>query len=88
MATTTMQSYLSINQIAELLGVSQTQARRLTKQPGFPPRYEISVRCPRWALTEVTDWADGQRRLPQLLPNTIPARLLGAKPRGPRKKVA
>jgi predicted DNA-binding transcriptional regulator AlpA len=79
MATTTMQSYLSTRQIAELLGVSQTQARRLTKLPGFPPCHEISVRCPRWALTEVTDWADGQRRLPQLLPNSIPTHLLGAR---------
>jgi predicted DNA-binding transcriptional regulator AlpA len=85
-ATTPAQAYVSIRQIAELFDVSQTQARRLTKRPGFPARREISARCPRWKLNEVIEWADAQQRLPQLLPDTIPAFLLGAKPRGPKKR--
>ena len=46
---------LNIDQLAGILNVSSTTARRLAVDPGFPPARRV-LGCTRWLASEVVTW--------------------------------
>jgi predicted DNA-binding transcriptional regulator AlpA len=74
--------------MADMLGVSESTARRLSNEAGFPARYRLAARCVRWRVSDVEQWLSGRAEVPVNIPAYVTPELLVSRPRGPRRKVA
>ena len=50
------ETYLTIKQVCERLGVSRASINRWRKTDDFPPARQFSPGCVRWPLSAVIEW--------------------------------
>lgn len=50
-----MKQFLTINEVAEMLGFSERKAHEIRNEPWFPDAYSFGERCLRWDRDEVID---------------------------------
>ena len=55
------QSFVSINEGCEVLGVGRTTFNNLRKCAGFPKPRKLGGTVLRWRLAELVEWADSQK---------------------------
>lgn len=82
------EALMDLTAVADYLGVSESTARRLANEAGFPNRYRLSGRCVRWRRSELDRWLSGRAEAPIAVPERIAPELLISRPRGPRRKAA
>ena len=49
--------FLTVKEVAQLIGVSESTIRNMSKAGNFPMPYKIDSRT-RWKTSEVIEWAD------------------------------
>ncbi|PSL09978.1 AlpA family transcriptional regulator [Marinobacterium halophilum] len=47
---------LKINELEQLISISESTIYKLVKKGLFPEQVRISTRCVRWRLSEVQEW--------------------------------
>jgi predicted DNA-binding transcriptional regulator AlpA len=52
----TPETYLTIKQVCERLGVSRAAINRWRKAGTFPPARQFSPGCVRWPLSAIVEW--------------------------------
>ena len=61
MTTTEPQPLLSVNRLADFLGVSVVTLWRMRKAAGFPKPIRISDRLLGWRVSEIQNWLDSRQ---------------------------
>ena len=51
---------MRIDEILEMLGISENTLRRMIKEGGFPKPIYISPRSPRWWLSDIMKWLESR----------------------------
>lgn len=60
MTTETNFSFLRLNQVTKITGISKSTIRRLEKKKEFPPRYYISKKNVAYKSQDIRDWMNSR----------------------------